>query len=178
MSDFKKVAWRDPKDPAHALLSAINKKYGMVPNVYAVMANSPTTLAALMEFGTTLDKGSLSPQIKEKIALVVSNENTCKYCVSAHTAVTAGLKMATDEVIDAQRGKSDDPREQAILNLAISLNSNHGHGDNSAVSAALQAGVSVEEILDILGQVVKNIMTNTMNGIARTKIDFPEVPLI
>lgn len=178
MSVFKKVTSPDPEQPAHALLSAIKKKFGMVPNVYAVMANSPATLAALLEFGNILDEGSLSPQIKEKIALVVSNENTCKYCVSAHTAVAAGLKISHDEIVDAQRGKSDDPREQAILNLAISLNSNHGHGDNSAVSAALQAGVSVEETLEILGQVVKNIMTNTMNGIAKTEIDFPEVPLI
>ena len=92
--------------------------------------------------------------------------------------MASSLNIAEDEIIAAQRGKSADDREQLILDLAISLNSNHGHGDNSAVRAALTAGVTVEETIEVLGQVIKIIMINTMTGIAETGIDFPEVALI
>lgn len=178
MTNFNIVNVEDADQPTQELLAAIDKELGMIPNVYAVMANSPSTLAGFLGFGKALDSGSLSAVLKEKIALVVSNENTCGYCVSAHSAVAAQLGMSAEDAIDAQKGKSENTKEQAVLNLAISLNSNHGHGDNSAVRKAFDAGLSVEEIIEVLGQVLKNIMTNTLNGIAETKIDFPKKKLI
>ncbi len=88
------------------------------------------------------------------------------------------MGMSDEEIIEAQKGNSEDPREQAILTLAISINGNHGHGDNSAVRRAIEAGLSEAEVIEIVGQVVNNIMTNTINGIAKTTIDFPERDLI
>lgn len=178
MSQFKRVTLESAEGQAKDLLEGIQHKLGMVPNLYAVMAQSPTTLAGQLALGEALGRGSLSAAINEKIALVVSNDNSCGYCVSAHSAIAAGLGLSDDEIVEAQKGKSDDPREQAILTLAISVNGNHGHGDNSAIRRALEAGLSEAEVIEVVGQVVKNIMTNTINGIAQTDIDFPERSLI
>ena len=81
MTNFRKMRLQDTRGQAHELLSTVNRKFGMVPNAYATMANSPSTLLALLAYGEALDQGSLSSQLKEKIALVVSNENSCRYCV-------------------------------------------------------------------------------------------------
>ncbi len=178
MSKFKTVNVDSAEGEARDLLDGINKKLGMVPNLYAVMAQSPSTLAAQLALGNELSKGTLTPKLNEKIALVVGNDNSCGYCVSAHSQIAASLGMPDDEIVEAQKGKSEDAREQAILTLAISINGNHGHGDNSAVRRALEAGLSEAEIIEVVGQVVKNIMTNAINGIAQTEIDFPERDLI
>ncbi len=178
MSQFKLVNLDSAKGEARDLLEGINTKMGMIPNLYAAMAQSPSTLAALFALSSELSKGTLSPALNEKIALVVGNDNSCGYCVSAHSKIAAGLGMADEEIIEAQKGNSEDPREQSILTLAISVNGNHGHGDNSAVRRALEAGLSEAEVIEVVGQVVKNIMTNAVNGVARTAIDFPERDLI
>lgn len=178
MPQFDNVTLDMAKGEARDLLESLNKKMGMVPNIYAVMAQSPSTLAAQLALSDELARGTLSDAINEKIALVVGNDNSCGYCVSAHSAIAAGLGMSDDEIIEAQKGRSEDPLEQAILTLAISVNGNHGHGNNSAIQKALEAGLSEAEVIEVVGQVIKNIMTNTINGIAETPIDFPERPLI
>lgn len=178
MSKFKKIDPEHSEGPVAGLLNGIKESMGSVPNVYAVMANSPSVLQATLNFGGTLKTSGFDEKMCEKIALVVSNENSCQYCVSAHSAIAAKMGLSDEEILDAQKGTAKDPREQAILTLAISLNGNHGHGDNSAVAAAFEAGLSATEILDVVGQVVKNIMTNMVNGIAETEIDFPKRALI
>ena len=178
MSQFNLVSLESAEGQVKDLLESINSKLGRIPNVYAVMAQAPSTLAGQLALGAELANGSLSSTLSEKIALVVGNDNSCGYCVSAHSAIAANLGLSDDEIIEAQKGKSEDPREQAVLNLAISLNGNHGHGDNSAVRRALEAGLSQAEVIEVVGEVVKNIMTNTINGIADTTIDFPQRELI
>lgn len=178
MSQFKMESPDSADGEAKELLAALQQKFGRVPNVYAVMAQAPSVLAGQLALGDALARGSLSPALAEKIALVVSNDNSCGYCVSAHSAIAANLGISDDEIVEAQKGKSEDPRELAILNLAISVNGNHGHGDNSAIRRALEAGLSEAEVIEVVGQVVKNIMTNTINGIAGTTIDFPKRELI
>ena len=167
-----------PKAKPGICSKAFKNKWGMIPNVYAVMAQAPSTLAGQLALGNALTRGTLSPKLSEKIALVVGNDNSCGYCVAAHSAIAASLGLSDEEIIEAQKGKSEDPLEQAVLNLAISVNGNHGHGDNSAVRRALEAGLNEAEIIEVVGQVVKNIMTNTINGIAETTIDFPARDLI
>ncbi|MEM7082212.1 MAG: carboxymuconolactone decarboxylase family protein [Pseudomonadota bacterium] len=174
MSQFKTIDRESADGLAKDLLDQLHHQLGMVPNVYAVMAQAPTTLAAQLALTEHLSNGTLSAKLNEKIALVVSNDNSCGYCVAAHSAIAARLGMSDEEIVAAQKGKSKDPVEQAVLNLAISINGNHGHGDNSAVRRALDAGLSEAQIVEIVGQVVKNIMTNSINGIANTTIDFPE----
>lgn len=178
MPQFKLESPDSAGGQAKELLEAINKKMGMIPNVYAVMAQAPSVLAGQMALGDSLANGSLSPALIEKIALVVSNDNSCGYCVAAHSSIAASLGISDEDIIDAQKGRSDDALEQAVLNLAISVNGNHGHGDNSAIRRALEAGLSEAQIIEVVGQVVKNIMTNAVNGIAETAIDFPERALI
>ncbi|MFK8032142.1 MAG: carboxymuconolactone decarboxylase family protein [Gammaproteobacteria bacterium] len=178
MPQFKTVTLETAEGEAKEQLESLNRNMGRVPNIYAVMAQSPSTLAAQLALTQELGRGTLSDAINEKIALVVSNDNSCGYCVSAHSAIAASLGMSDVDIIDAQKGKSKDPLEQAILTLAISINGNHGHGDNSAIRRALEAGLTEAEVIEVVGQVVKNIMTNTVNGIAETTIDFPNRTLI
>jgi AhpD family alkylhydroperoxidase len=57
---------------------------GTVPNLTRVMANSPTTLRGYLAFYQALSDGRLGPEVTERIALVVAEQNGCAYCLSAH----------------------------------------------------------------------------------------------
>ena len=63
---------------AKELLDAVQAKLGMVPNLMRALANSPAALEVYLGFGA-LDKGSLSPALREQIALTVAEINNCAY---------------------------------------------------------------------------------------------------
>ena len=56
------------------ILDGLKAKMGKVPNIYATMAHSPTTLDAMMAYNAGLKKGVLTPQEIEAIALAVAQK--------------------------------------------------------------------------------------------------------
>jgi alkylhydroperoxidase family enzyme len=47
---------------------------------------------------------------------------------------------------------------------------------DAPVAAAREAGLGDAELLEVVAQVALNVLTNTVNHIARTDVDFPAVP--
>lgn len=162
---------------ARELLDAVKVKMGMVPNMMRAMANAPAVLEAYLGFSGAMAKGTLSPKIREAIALAVGQANRCQYCVSAHTLL--GGKAGLDEsgVLAARTGESRDPKIAAALRLAMAINNNQGHIADSEVSAARSGGLTDAEIAEVVGVVSLNIFTNYFNHVADPQIDFPVVKL-
>lgn len=74
------------------LLAAVQKALGVTPNMTKVMASSPAVLKAYLEFSTALNGGRLPAALRERIAILIAQENGCDYCLSAHTYL--GTNMA------------------------------------------------------------------------------------
>ena len=160
---------------AAALFTAIKGKIGMVPNLYRVAANQPKVLAAMLGLNETLAGGSFDARTREAIALTVAGANACDYCASAHSAISAGLRVAP-ETIDAHlAGRSDDPRTAAILRLAAAIVVAKGMVADTDLAAARNAGLTEADIVETVANVVANIFTNYLNHVAATDIDFPVV---
>jgi uncharacterized peroxidase-related enzyme len=160
---------------ARQLFQGVSSRLGRVPNLYRVAANQPKVLEALLGFGATLDKASFSPAQIEAIALTSAGLNGCDYCASAHTAISALQKRDPIEVAANLTGQSSDPRTAAILALATAIISTRGKISDAAVTAARQAGLSDADVVETVGQVVKQIFTNYLNQVAETDLDFPAV---
>src|SRR3970282_464809 len=84
-----------------SIYDEIEKAFGRVPNIFKTYAHYPPLLKANWEKTKALMMGgSLSRELKECIAVVVSQANSCQYCVAAHSAMLKGLGF-TDERIQA-----------------------------------------------------------------------------
>ncbi|WP_417728204.1 carboxymuconolactone decarboxylase family protein [Roseovarius sp.] len=160
---------------ANALFSAIKSKIGMVPNLYRVAANQPSVLAAMLGLNETLAGGGFDARTREAIALAVAGTNTCDYCASAHSAISAGLKVAPEAIKAHLAGRSEDPRTAAILKLSVDIVTAKGMVSDTDLEAARAAGLSEADIVETLANVVANIFTNYLNHVAETDIDFPVV---
>jgi len=160
---------------AAELFSAIKNKVGKVPNIYRTLGRAPSVLAGLLQFGEALDAGSLSGPIKEQIALRVGHRNSCDYCQAAHTAIGKSVGLSEDQAVAARRGNADDAKAQAILNLVDAILEREGFVTDDQLQAARDAGLSDAEILEVTGQVVKNIFTNYINHVVETEVDFPAI---
>ena len=91
-----------------ALFDAIQAQIGMVPNFLKVFANSPTALRAFLGLNGIAGEGSLDPQTPERIALGLAQQNSCEYCLSAHTAIGRKAGLTNAEIEANRAGTSQD----------------------------------------------------------------------
>lgn len=147
---------------------------GKVPNLIGTMVQSPEVAKAYLDFSHTLSKGQLDSKTRERIALAVAEVNGCGYCLSAHSAIGAQLGMSSDQLESARKGEAEDPVSSAIVTFAKKVAIQRGKiGDDDLVE--LRQQVKEDRIaLEIVGNVVLNVLTNYVNNVARTEIDFPQ----
>jgi len=168
-------------DPATAtgkqktLLDAVQKKFGRVPNLMRTLAQSPAALDGYLALNSALAAGGLDAKTREQIALTVAEANLCDYCLSAHTAIGGMVGLSTSQVTAARQASADTPRTNAILKLARSIVVNRGNIADADLAAARAAGVGDAEIVETTVHVALNILTNYVNHVADTAIDFPPV---
>jgi uncharacterized peroxidase-related enzyme len=160
-----------------ALYTAIQSKLGMVPNFLKVFANSPAALKAFLGLHGIAGDGSLDAQTRERIALALAQQNSCEYCLSAHTAIgrKAGLNPAE---IEANRvGTSQNAKAAVAVRFARSLVTNMGEVTTAELIEMRNAGYSESDIVEVITHVGMNILTNMLGKAGRVDIDFPKVEL-
>jgi len=158
------------------LLGSVKNKLGTVPNIVATMANSPAVAKAYLGFSQALSAGSLSPRLREQLALVVGETNGCGYCVAAHTALGKGAGLTEAETCDARRANSSCKKEQTALEFARKVVNDRGVVSDADVEQLRQAGYTDGEVGEIVANVALNIFTNYFNHVAGTEVDFPAAP--
>jgi uncharacterized peroxidase-related enzyme len=163
----------DPK--AQALLEGVQKKLGMTPNLMRTMAHSPAVLEAYLGFSNSLGQSSLSPKLREQIALAVGEVNRCQYCLAAHSALGKMVGLGDEEIADSRRGVSPDRKTEAVLCFARKMVTERGWVSDNDVESVRAAGVNNAEIAEIIANVALNLFTNYFNHVAGTEVDFPEV---
>ena len=173
----------NPVDPsqtnekARTLLEGVNKALGMTPNILATMAHSPAVLESYLGFSKTLAGASLSPQLREQIAIAVAAANGCEYCASAHTASGKGAGLDDDELGRSLLGESKDAKAQAALNFSLAIVDKKGWVSNEDVSTFKAAGFGDAEVTEVIAVVALNTFTNLFNHVIETEVDFPRVSI-
>lgn len=160
-----------------ALLDAIQGQLGMVPNFLKVFANSPVALQAFLGLHGVANAGSLTPQTRERIALALAQQNTCEYCLSAHTAIGRKAGLTGDEIAAARAGSSEDAKAAVAVKLARSLVEHKGDITTAELVEAREAGYTDADIVEIITHVGMNLLTNILGKASRVDIDFPKVSL-
>jgi uncharacterized peroxidase-related enzyme len=155
---------------------AVKKQLGVVPNLFRLVGNSPAALEGYLGLNGALAKGALEAPTRERIALAVAEINGCDYCLSAHSYLGKNLAKLSDAEIAANRdGGSTDPKADAAVHFAVRLVNARGHVSDSDIKAVRDAGYSDAQLIEIVLHVALNTLTNYVNEVAKTEIDFPVV---
>ena len=167
-------------DPASAqgdtkeMFEGLQKKMGGVINIFRTMGHSPALLKSYLGLSEILGKGKLSPAARESIALATAGFNGCDYCAAAHSKIGAGKGLSEDEIEKNLRFQSADAKTQGILTFTKRVLETRGKVSDADLQAAQKAGLSYEEIGEIVANAAINILTNFHNNIAQTDVDFPK----
>jgi len=157
------------------ILDAVNKQFGVVPNLFRLAAVSPATLSGLASLDAALSK-TLDVKTRARIAIATAQVNGCDYCMSAHTYLGVNLaKISPEEIALNRKGGSGDQKADAAVRFAAQVAQKRGKVSDAELAAVRVAGFNDAQIVEIVGLVAQNFLTNLLNNVAQTDIDFPVV---
>ena len=158
---------------AGQLLQQVETTRGTMPNMFRVMANAPVVLQSYLAFSDALDRGKLDTRVREQIALVVCEVNSCGYCLAARTEAGLHAGLTEMEIEAAREARSGDPRVEAALRFARSLVQYRAEVTEWEFDTIRRAGYSDEEILEVIGTVMLSMYANYINIAVQTDPDGP-----
>lgn len=163
-------------EASRPMLEAVKQQIGMVPNLFRIVSNSPAVLEGYLGLNGALGKGQLPTATRERISLAVSQINSCNYCLAAHTYLGQNVaKLDANEIAANRRGTSNDAKANVAVRFAVKIANERGALNAEDISAVKEAGYSDAEVVEIIAHVALNTLTNYVNEVLGTKIDFPEV---
>ncbi|AVD95510.1 MULTISPECIES: carboxymuconolactone decarboxylase family protein [Pseudomonas] len=153
---------------SRAALEGIQKGLGFIPNAFRTLAHAPVALNGYLGLAQALGKSSLSAAEREVVALATSEINGCDYCLAAHTFFGGKAGLNDEAVSQARAGTLS-----AVAALAQQITARRGQLSDEQIAAAREAGLTDSKIVEVVAQVTLLTLTNYLNNIAATDIDFP-----
>ena len=175
MSYVNLVNINDTTANRQAVLEQIKGAFGVVPNMFKAVANSPAALNSMWGSFGALGGGVIDAKLGEQIAVAVANRNSCEYCLAAHTVLGQKAGASAEEMSAAQAGQSSDPQTALVLRFALKLVEQRGQVTQADVTELRVAGFDDQHIVEIVAHVALNLFTNYVNVAFAVPVDFPKI---
>ncbi len=154
-------------DDLGKLFAKAREKVGFVPNVFAAYVIRPERFRRWFAHFREIMQGQseLSPAEREMIAVVVSSENHCLYCLASHGA---DLRLALKDGVLGDRITLDyrraglDERTTAMLDYAVKITQRPVECSPADIERLRQLGFSDEAIFDIAEAAAMYNFTNRL----------------
>jgi uncharacterized peroxidase-related enzyme len=161
---------------AQPILANYEKALGVIPNFFAMIAESPDALKAIADMHATLGK-SLGHKTRERLHIMTAEVNGCNYCLSAHSYLGAQLQLTKEEMELNREGHSSDPQVDAAMKFGYKIAKSRGHIEDADVEAVRAAGFTDAQIVDIVAETAFSFITNLFNNTFKTDLDAKFPPL-
>jgi len=137
-----------------AYFKKCEQKLGFVPNVLLAYAFDSAKLEPFVAMYNELMLGEsgLSKLEREMIAVAVSSQNRCYYCLTAHGAAVrqySGNPLLGEQIVMNYRVARTGKRERAMLDFAVKLTSAPWSVEEADRERLRRAGFSDRDIWDI-----------------------------
>lgn len=156
------------------LLDNSLKAFGMIPNLHAIMANSPAMLEAYQILHQLFQQTSFDAEELTVVWQTINVEHECHYCVPAHTGI-AHMMEVDSAITDALRNRSELPTEKLqVLHLTtLALVRNRGRLSEAELTTFFEAGYEKRQLLEIILGLSQKVMSNYVNQLSQTPVDKP-----
>ncbi len=159
-------------EASRAGLDKAARTFGRLPNLIAVMAESPAAMDGYLALHEIFEQSAFSPGERQVLLLAISTVNGCGYCVAAHT-MGGNMAGLSDPVLEAIRdGKPiPDVRLAALSAFAAAVVEKRGWVSDAQIAAFLDAGFTQAHLCEVVLAVSMKTLSNYINHIADTPLD-------
>lgn len=174
MNPFKLHTLATAPVAAVPILEAANKGLGFIPNLYAHLAEAPTSLQAYKQLGALLEQSSLTPAEQQVVLISVSIENACAYCVAAHSFLARNMVKVEDNIIAALRSGQTlpDRKLNALSVFAKAIAHKRGWvGGSKELNDFFAEGYTPQQALEVVLGAAMKTLSNYVNHLTDTPLD-------
>lgn len=152
---------------------------GKISEVYLQFANSELALRAYLHMEESLREGSLTLTEVEAVKLWVSEQTGCNYCLSIHSVKAGHANLSTEQQLAVRAGDpSGDARIDALLNIVRTVYKQSGSIPQIMLDEARKAGLSDENLMDLVMAISTIFFTNIANHINDSRSPLPPAPIL
>jgi len=139
-------------EEVRALFARFREQTGFVPHVARAFALSPRFLLWFHYYDALMrGEGLLSREEREAMAVAISRENRCEYCVASHKRYLKDLTgdPILPEVLAANPRRAEMPsRMRVLVDFALKVTHRHFEMTEEDLKPLREAGLSDEAILE------------------------------
>lgn len=173
-TDLPMLTLESAPPEARVVLERAKQQVGMVPNMYGYMAHIPGLLETyLFGYDRFRTESGFTKQEQEVVFLAVSRENSCLYCVAAHSFLADTQSGVARAVTDALRQDQDipDPQLGALATFARTMVRTRGRPTPDDLAAFHAEGYTDRHVLAIVLAIGVKTLSNFTNHFADTPLD-------
>ena len=153
-------------------LEQLQEAFGILPNLPAVIANSPKLINALVGLFAQVHSPGLSEAENQIVLLTDAVTNSSAYAVAFHTTLALQQGIRSEETSAIREGHlPKDRRFAALSNLAKTLIEKRGHLSEQELDSFIAAGFTKEQVLEVIAIVAASTITNYTGTIANPPLE-------
>jgi uncharacterized peroxidase-related enzyme len=170
------VEKNEVSEDVQEIFTEIESAFGKVPNLFKTYSHFPALLKANWDkVKALMMQGNLSRKTKEAIAVLVSKDNSCSYCVAAHTAALKSIGVTEEEIeiIETDIEKSDfTEKERGLITFARKANKDPNRITDAEFEELKKTGATEPEIVEALGVMELFTAFNKFLDSLNVEVDF------
>jgi alkylhydroperoxidase family enzyme len=172
MTQFTSHTVETAPEESKAILEGAVKQMGVVPGLFAVMAESPSLLKAYTQLHQLFTETSFDAEELTVVWQTINVEHECTYCVPAHSAIANSMNV-DPAITEALRNGESMPTEklQALHIFTLAIVRQRGNVEDAQLAAFFEAGYAHQQVLEILLGLSQKVISNYTNHIAKTPTD-------
>ena len=159
-------------EKSKSALEQLQEAFGILPNLPAVIANSPKLINALVGLFAQVHSPGLSEAENQIVLLTDAVTNSSAYAVAFHTTLALQQGIRSEETSAIREGSlPKDKRFAALSNLAKTLIEKRGHISEQELDSFMSAGFTKEQVLEVIAIVAASTITNYTGTIANPPLE-------
>ena len=153
-------------------LQGLKQKLGMVPNLAATMAESPTLVDGFLGAFGNFHSGTFSRTERQVLLLSNAVANRCEWAVAFHSTMALREGVTSAAVQAIRNGQQpDDNRLAALSGYTRALIERRGHVSDDDLDKMAAAGYSPDQCLEVLAGLAVSIMANYAGNIVHPPLE-------
>lgn len=174
MAEFTLYTAENAPEESKPLLADSVAAFGMLPNLHAVMAEAPTLLKGYQVLHELFQNTSFNAEELTVVWQSINVEHDCHYCVPAHSAIAASMKV-DQGIVDALVNKTPlaDAKLETLRETTLAMTRERGVISDEQIEKFFAAGYGQQQLLEIIVGLSQKVMSNYTNHLANTPVDEP-----
>jgi AhpD family alkylhydroperoxidase len=172
MHNYRVHTIESAPEASRQALQGLQQNIGLIPNLAATMAESPTLINGFVAALVNFSKSSFTAGQRQVVLLTNATINRCAWAVAFHSTVALKEGIAREDVDAIRSARMPGDRGLAALSAVTrALVEKRGHLDERDLRAFAEAGFRSDQVLEVIAGLAASMMANYAGNITTPPVE-------